>query len=191
MSETALIAFVGDSLTADGDWQSAFPDDRVENHGVAGDTTDGVIGRTESVLANSPWLLVLLIGANDLAWHRSVEHIVRNIETILATWRARLPGAQILLQSVLPREAELAPEIREINRHLWQYAPCVRAQYLDLWPLLATPDGVLDPSYSPDGLALSDAGYQAWLSELRPAVDTLRGKPPASRAIILPKRMIG
>lgn len=187
VSEQSLIAFAGDSLTAGGDWGRWFPEDRVENHGRAGDTTEGLIARIDDVVANSPDVIVLLIGTNDLAWHLSVERIVRNIETILATLRKRMSRAQILIQSVLPREAEFAAAVREINRHLWQFAPVVRAQYLDLWPVLATAGCVLNPAYTIDGLHLTDEGYEAWLSELRPAVEAVRGLPPASRSLILPR----
>ena len=66
---------------------------------------------------------MLLIGTNDLAWRRSAEHIVRNVETILVTLRRDLPETRILVQSVMPRGHEFASEIRDVNRHLWQFAP--------------------------------------------------------------------
>lgn len=182
-----MTAFLGDSLTAAGHWQEWFPEEQVANHGVGGDTTDDLIARLPEAIEAHPQTVVLLIGTNDLAWRRSVEHIVRNVETILVTLRRDLPDAQILLQSVLPRDRESAEAVREVNRHLWQFAPSVRAQYLDLWPLMALPDGELNPDFSDDRLHLTDRGYEAWLSELRPALEALRGLPPSSRAIFLPK----
>ncbi|MCX7521233.1 GDSL-type esterase/lipase family protein [Microbacterium sp. STN6] len=187
MSGSNITAFIGDSLTEGGRWQEWLPDETVANHGVGGDTTDDLLERLPEIIAEQPTTVVLLIGTNDLAWRHSVEHIVRNIETVLVTLRRELPDAQILVQSVMPREAEWAESIRDINRHLWQFAPTVRAQYLDLWPALALDDGTLHPEYSDDSLHLNDAGYRVWLSELQPALEVLRGLPPTSRAILLPK----
>lgn len=186
-----MTAFIGDSLTEAGRWEEWFPDEEVANYGVGGDTSDDVIARLPQVIEAHPSTVVLLIGTNDLAWRRSAEHVVRNIETILVRLRRDLPDSQILVQSVMPRDRESAEIVREINRHLWQFAPSVRAQYLDLWPLLALPDGELNPEYSGDRLHLTDTGYEAWLSELRPALEALRGLPPSSRAIFLPKGLAG
>ena len=196
MSDTASTAeparsdvptvFVGDSLTEAGRWQQWLPDEHVENLGVGGDTTDDLIERVDDVIACHPGTIVLMIGTNDLAWRRGAEHIVRNIETILVTLRRELPDAQMLVQSILPREHIYAKTIKEANRHLWQFASTVRAQYLDLWPVFAQPNDSIDPRFSPDGLHVNDAGYEAWVAELRPALEALRGLPPTSRAIVLP-----
>lgn len=186
MTGLGTVAFVGDSLTENGRWQDWFPDETVHNFGVGGNTSDDVVERLPDIIDSGPNALVILVGTNDLAWRRSVEHIVRNIETILVTIRRDLPDARILVQSVLPRGNEFADQIRDVNRHIWQFAPTVRAQYLDLWPALALPDGELDPSYSEDRLHLNEEGYLAWLNELRPALETLANQPPVTRSITLP-----
>ena len=187
MAETASTVFVGDSITAGGRWEEWFPDEDVRNLGVGGDTTDALIARLDDVIALRPGTVVLLIGTNDLAWRRSAEHIVRNIETILVTLRRELPDAQLLVQSVMPRERAYAETIKDVNRHLWQFASTVRAQYLDLWPALATGQDAIDEQYSDDSLHLNENGYQVWLSELRGALETLHDVPPTSRPILLPK----
>ncbi|RFA09549.1 hypothetical protein B7R54_10210 [Subtercola boreus] len=187
MLENPTIVFLGDSLTAGADWQKYFGDYTVHNLGVPGDTTDGVKDRLDEVVALDPGTVVLLIGANDLAKRRSVEHVVQNIETILVTLRNELPDAEILLQSVMPRGHEYAAEICDINRHIWQFASSVRTHYLDLWPALALDDGELNPAYTTDRLHLNAEGYEAWLSELEPALERVHGLPPKSRPIRLPE----
>ncbi|MCS5720572.1 SGNH/GDSL hydrolase family protein [Herbiconiux sp. CPCC 203407] len=186
MSAVSKTVFVGDSLTEGGRWQEWFPELEAVNLGVGGDTTEGLIERLDEVAAEQPDTVVLLIGTNDVANRRAVEHVVRNIETILVTLRNELPDARILLQSVLPRGREYAEFVKEINRHVWQFAATVRAHYLDLWPVMAEPDGELNPAYTEDRLHLNDAGYEAWLSELRPAIERVQDLPPASRPIRLP-----
>lgn len=190
MSDEVLTVFVGDSITAGGRWEEWFPDERPRNLGVGGDTTDAVLTRLDEVIALDPHTVVLLIGTNDLAWRRSAEHIVRNIETILVKLRKELPSAQLLVQSVMPREAAYADTIKDINRHLWQFASTVRAQYLDLWPAMATSDDAIDPEYSDDSLHLTERGYDVWVSELRTALETLHNVAPTSRPILLPREHV-
>lgn len=181
--ETVL--FLGDSITAGGDWQSWFPDDRVINLGIGGDTTDGVLDRLAEVVEAAPDVIVLLIGTNDFGNHRATaEHVVRNVETILVDLRRDLPGVRLLLVSILPRAAAFTPKIAEANRHLRQFVATCRAQYLDVWPALATPDGdAIDPRFTEDDLHLNADGYRAYVEELVPALERVREEPPMSRPI--------
>lgn len=185
------ILFLGDSLTAAGDWSAWFPEHTVLNHGSAGDTTDMIVARLGAVVEARPDAIAFMAGTNDLAMRKSVEHLVRNIEYSLVAIRRDLPGVRMLLQSILPRGREFADAIQDANRHLRQFAPNVRAQYLDLWPTFAQHDGEIDPEFSDDRLHLSPRGYEAWLSELRPAVDRLDDAPPMSGAISIVRQSQG
>ena len=179
------IAFLGDSLTNHGQWETWFPDRHVHNLGVSGDTTGDVVARIDDVVALHPDAVALLVGTNDLGRRKSVEHIVRNIEFLLVTLRRGVPGTRMLVQSIMPRGKEYAEQIRDANRHLRQFAPNVNAQYLDLWPVLAGDGDEILPEYSDDKLHLNDAGYDAWLSELRPGLERLDDSPPMSRPITI------
>jgi len=183
MSHPEKLVFVGDSIIEGGDWASWFPDDDAVNLGVGGDTVAGLTARVDDVIATQPDSIVLLIGTNDFGSHkRTVEQVVRGIENVMVAFRRELPGARLLLVSILPRTVELAPRIKDANRHLRQFSATVRAQYLDLWPALASGDAVR-AEFSDDALHLTEAGYQAWLDELRPALERLREEPPMSRPI--------
>lgn len=177
------IVFVGDSLTEAGDWEAWFPDLEVINLGVSGTTTDSLNERFDQIVAHAPDEIVLMIGTNDLGTRQTVEHLVRNIENFCVQLRKALPGSRMLVQSVLPRGREYAHRIQEANIHLRQFSSTVRAQFLDLWPAMALEDGELNPSFSPDRLHLNEAGYEAWLNELRPALARLRELPPMTTPI--------
>ncbi len=166
-SDRATTVFLGDSLTRQGNWAERFPELGVVNLGVSGDTTEQVLERLPEVIASEPSTVVVLVGTNDLAWGRGAEQIVRNLESILWRLRHELPHARILVQSVLPRDRELAGRVRDINIHIRQYAPTVKAEWVDLWPVFAEEDGELSTRYSDDRLHLNEAGYQAWAEELR------------------------
>ena len=177
------IAFFGDSLTAKGDWEAWFPALTAHNLGVSGDTTDDLIARVDDLVRLRHDTVALLIGTNDLGTRKSVEHLVRNVEFLLVTLRRELPGTRMLVQSIMPRGREFADQVHDANRHLRQFSATVKAQYLDLWPALAHDDGEIDPRFSDDRLHLTSAGYEAWLAELRPALERLEGAPPMSRPI--------
>ena len=180
---TEKIVFVGDSITAAGDWQSWFPDYTVAVEATPGDATDRLNERLPAIIELQPENVAIMIGANDFGQSRSVEFVVRSIEYFLATIRQEVPGTRTLVQSILPRGHEYADDIRDANRHLRQYAQNVYAQYLDLWASMATDEGELKPEYTTDRLHLTPEGYEAWLAELRPALDRLRDLPPMSSPI--------
>jgi N-acetylglucosamine-6-sulfatase len=177
------IVFVGDSITASGDWANWFPEYEVSVEATPEDATDRLNERLPAITELQPQTLAILIGANDFGQSRSVEFVVRSIEYFLATVRQEVPGSRTLVQSILPRGREFADDIQDANRHLRQYAQIVHAQYLDLWASMATEDGELKPEYTTDRLHLTAAGYEAWLAELRPALERLRDAPPMSRPI--------
>lgn len=177
------IAFIGDSITANGQWADWFPDRVTHNLGINGDTTDSVVGRLDEIVEIHPEAIALLIGTNDLGTRKSVEHLVRNVEYLLVTLRRALPGTRMLVQSILPRGREFAAQVKDANRHLRQFVPSVNAQYLDLWPAFALEDGELDPELSGDRLHLNEKGYERWLGELRPGLERLDDAPPMSRPI--------
>jgi lysophospholipase L1-like esterase len=182
-SSRESIVFVGDSITAGGDWQGWFPEYSVTVEATPGDATDRLNERLPAIRDLQPETLAILIGANDFGQSRSVEYVVRSIEYFLAMVRQDVPGSRTLVQSILPRGREFSDDIQDANRHLRQYAQNVHAQYLDLWASMATEDGELKPEYTTDRLHLTPAGYEAWLSELRPALERLRDAPPMSRPI--------
>lgn len=181
--ERTTVLFLGDSITEQGSWDTWLPDERTMNLGVGGDTTDGVLARLDAVVAEQPEVIVLLIGTNDFGNHRkSVEHVVRGVESVLVTLRRELPGVRLLLVSILPRQADYSTKIEEANRHLRQFVATCHAQYLDAWPALADGDH-LDDRFTEDGLHLTDEGYRAYVAELVPALERVRGLPPMSRSI--------
>lgn len=167
------IVFVGDGLTKDGRWEEWFPECRVHNLGISGDTTDDVIARLDAVVEVHADVVVLQVGTMDIGWRKPDEYVARNIETILCILRRRLPEARIMVLSVLPRERDVAETIRSINCHIWQFAATQHVQYLDLWPALAQPDGELSACYSNDYVNFTSEGYEAWLAELKPALELM------------------
>ena len=175
MTESAVTAFVGDSLTERGDWQQVLPAGNALNFGVGGNTTDDLLERLDDVVASRPETVVLEIGTNDFAWRLPLEQVVENIERVMTELRGKLPEARIVVQSILPRQQEYAHIVRGVNEQVAAFAPSVRAEYLDVWPALAGDDEGLKPEFTIDGLHLTESGYAAWYALLR---DLLAAWPP-------------
>ena len=168
-TSTGPLLLLGDSLTEAGPWEDAFSDRRVVNAGRSGDTTADIAARVEDVVAAKPGIVVLMAGTNE-SRRATVEQVVRGLEDILFQLRHELPDARLLVCSVLPRERERADWIREVNIHVRQFAPTVKADFVDLWPVFAEEDGELRDEFTTDRLHLTDAGYAAWVDELRGVV---------------------
>lgn len=171
------IVFLGNSITEQGWWQVLIPRLKVENRGIGGDNTYGMLDRLPAILESQPRKIFLMAGINDLTAGYPVEDIAANIEKISQMVHAAVPGCTLCIQSVLPvNDQRLAypaikgrnPQVKELNARL--RVICDRtpwAVWVDLWPVMADPEGQLRLEYTKDGIHLHPAAYQAWVKQLR------------------------
>lgn len=168
------LVFLGDSITHGwGDNLGGnFPDLQVANRGIGGDTSRGVLFRLpDDVLALHPAGVVLLIGTNDHEQGAAPEIAAANIRLILAALKERDPSMPVVLCTVFPSSAARkrpADRIKQLNKLLKAVAseqPQVTC--LDMWTLLANPDGDAKPEEFPDLLHPNTAGYTKWAAALR------------------------
>jgi lysophospholipase L1-like esterase len=168
------VVFLGDSITYGGDWSKLFPDSPVENRGIGGDTTLGLLNRLDQVIKLKPTEIFLMIGTNDLCYNRTRPEIIANYRRILERFRKELPNTKVYVENVLPFNDQLFPsrglrkndEIRKLNAELRQLAADFRDPYLDLATAFTGPDGRLPAEYTSDGLHLSEAGYILWRNKI-------------------------
>lgn len=176
------IVFLGDSISEGGLWDEWFPDAPVLNRGIGGETSAAVLARLDAAI-NRPSAVFLLVGTNDLSAGVPEADIARNIGAIADGITHRAPDARVLVQSVMPRSAAWRDEVRSLNEAIRRVAaPRERAEYLDLWPALATPRGVLRSEFTRDALHLNGDGYRAWVAVLRPLVAAMAGSTDAERS---------
>ena len=182
--EEADIAFLGDSLTAMGEWDSIHPELRVKNLGVSGDTIYDVQSRLVLLQKLQPSKCFLMIGINDLwfeTWQAETPQKMLEAygELLRGMMQTRQTADQkIYVQSLLPvREAEMnAPllknaQICSINEGIQRLAHELGLVYIDVHSALADEEGQLKEEYSADGLHLTPLGYEAWFEVLRPYVE--------------------
>jgi lysophospholipase L1-like esterase len=168
-----IVVFLGDSLVFEGDWQEAFPDVGVVNLGVRGDTVMDVTARLDqlSELRVHVEKLFLLIGSNDARLKLPARDLAARYAFLVSRLRQRLPDTQIHLMTLPPVGTGRTEIVLTLNETIRETAASHQLVYIDLYPRFVDPDGLLRGEYTPDGLHLNDAGYEAWVTLVAPYVN--------------------
>jgi len=156
------ILFIGDSLMEFYAWEKRFPGHRAWNLGVSGETVEGLLLRLPRIIGDCPRadLIFIMTGTNNVAMEDAgFLGAYREIVKILA---ASYPGAHIYLNSLLPSLlAFVSPHlITSVNEELRRLAGETGAVYLDIHR--AFMGGNLRKLLAPDGVHLSEKGYELW-----------------------------
>ena len=164
--------FFGDSITCDGNFDELFPNLRVVNLGVYGNTLEDLLRRVPEVRAESPARIFLLGGINCLR-PDNVELCLDQYRELLEALKAACPSAAICVESVLPVGAELDPygeeneAVRAFNEGLKSLAEALGCGFADLWAVYER-DGCLNPALTRDGLNLNFNAYAPWAETITP-----------------------
>lgn len=170
-----LTVLLGDSISL---W---FPQDLLPgrrtwlNQGISGDRSDMLMQRLD-VLDNADVDgIFLMVGINDLIAGKPESQVADNIRQTIRYLKQQHPGADIVVQSILPHGAETATwegrdrllllpndRIQAVNQALQVIADEQDVIYLDLYPLFANGAGALRSDLTTDGLHLNGRGYLVW-----------------------------
>lgn len=164
----APVTFVGDSLTAQGDWQAAFSDRVVFNQGISGDTSFQLMARLPQIRRTGAGTYLVMVGINDIVWGYDPGRIAGRIQW-LRTGLQIGTGARVIIQSTIPCArfrcgADGGRRVAELNELLARQTP--PRDFVDLTPVMADGDG-LRRAYTVDGVHLNAAGYARWVARLR------------------------
>ena len=165
--------FFGDSITCDGNFDELFPELKIVNLGVYGDTIVELQARVPQVKAANPARIFLLGGINALR-PDNVQTCLEDYAVLLDALRAACPQAELTVQSVLPvgagiddAEGSENEAVRRFNAGLKTLAGERGCAYVDLWSVYQK-DGALDPALTRDGLHLNFTAYGPWADAVRP-----------------------
>ncbi len=162
----ADIAFLGDSITAGGNFEKRFNTYDVINLGYPGDTIAGMIDRVAMVAAVNPEILFVHGGINGLT-NMNYENRLAQYAVLLDTLIEQVPDTTIYVQSVLPisKKKELSicsnETIVKYNNHLRVLCEERNLTYIDLHSSYVQ-DGILNPALTNDGVHLNEDAYTAW-----------------------------
>lgn len=164
----ADIVFFGDSLTYYGNFSSCFPDKRVVNLGLRGDTIDGMIQRVDQLKVLNPDRVYLMAGINDVGMLSSSQFYDKYLE-LCETIIEALPNSELILQSMLPvNTKDFGPvscnnnQIMKANKEIVQIAKKNDIKYIDLYSMYVGSAEMLLEEYSVDGIHLEDKAYAKW-----------------------------
>lgn len=171
------IVFIGNSITNGAEWNELFPQKRVKNRGISGDTSEGVFDRLDAVVKGKPVKIFILIGVNDISREIKVETIVLNMKRIVEKIQKESPKTKIYIQSILPVNPDfemfkghMKPElIKEINQFYQNIAQEYKVNYIDLYShFLEDGTDKMNKKYTNDGLHLLGEGYLLWREIVKP-----------------------
>ena len=166
------VSFVGDSLTDGYDVETYYPDYKVVNRGIGGDTTFGVEKRLDSSVYDvHPKVVNLLIGANNF------DTMLENYESIITKIKTNVPETKIILCSLTSMTGNWGKnneKARNNNVKIKEIAERQGCVYADLYNALLDPStNELKEEYSVDGGHLTESGYQIVTSVITPILKTL------------------
>lgn len=159
------IDFIGDSITDLYNVEDYFPEYKVANRGIGGDTTDMLLTRLEiSAYKLNPKVISLLIGTNNL------DTCMNNYEVILNNFKTHLPNTKVAVLSILPRRGkDLCEKIVKNNAQIKNLTNKYEYTYVDLYESFTEDEELqVDESLFDDGLHPNKKGYQVMSDALKP-----------------------
>ncbi|MCB9445927.1 MAG: hypothetical protein H6669_17000 [Ardenticatenaceae bacterium] len=162
--------FLGDSITEWFPLDEIFPDIRIKNRGISGDTTDGVLRRLHQIISGQPRRIFLEIGTNDIGFGHAPSQIVANYEAILERIQIESPHSQVFVLSILPRHHRFAAKIQAINKEFAALAQKYDYLFIDLFPHFANERDGLRTEFTNDNLHLLVNGYAQLKTVIAPYI---------------------
>lgn len=170
------IVFIGDSLTRGENFQEYFPDKKIVNLGISGDTLSGIAKRAFVISELVPEKIFVEGGVNSLS-SNSVDKLAVQYETMIKDIMSDNPDNEIFIQSILPisnknQTRGLTNEnIIKLNAKLQEIAKKHGITYVDIYSAYVL-DGEMNPEYTRDGVHLKDEYKHLWLDILSEYINT-------------------
>ena len=159
--------FLGDSLVANYDIFSFFPDLKLVNSGHGGDRTQDILDQMyERVYRYNPSDVIIELGTNDINDNHTPEEIAKNLIQIIEGIQEYNPGSNIYIESIYPSreswgETDNNQRREDTNALIKEYCQTHKAVYIDTYNALREEDSrKIKEEYVKDGLHLNDKGYE-------------------------------
>ena len=166
------IIFIGDSLIEWFDWDQRFPEQKVHNLGISGETVEMLLDRLPYVIEKHPRaeMIFLMTGINNVAMEDT--DIMGHYKKIIKELSMGYPEAELHLTGLLPT---LLPWIKDktidqINALIAELAGSAQICYDDINTLFKK-EG-LKECLSEDGIHISAHGYKVWSDALEPIINS-------------------
>ncbi len=157
--------FLGDSLIEYFDWQERFPDHKIWNLGMAGESVEGLLSRVVRVKQVCPEadMIFIMSGINNVAMGDT--EFIDFYRIILEKLSSAYPDAKKFINSLLPVLTDFISNesVCHVNESLKKLAQGVSAEYIDIYSRFVDTKGRPVREYLlVDGIHLSRNGYDVW-----------------------------
>ena len=98
------IVMLGDSITEQGPWDTAFPTHSIVNRGYAGFTTAQLVDIAREIAPARPRAVYVLTGTNDIRDDHPPAWTVGRLATLLDELASAAPETTVVIQTILPRQ---------------------------------------------------------------------------------------
>lgn len=163
------VVFIGNSVTAAGQWAELLGRGDVVNRGVDGDIVRGMTERLKAVLDEKPKTVLIMIGINDLLRGRNMKEILDDYEILFRLCMENTMHTKFCFQSVLPVNNSVLydkkvsnSDIDRLNSYIKKQSTHYGFSYTDLSDLMSDKSGNLKSEYTYDGLHLNGKAYAEW-----------------------------
>ena len=151
---------------------------KINNFGIAGDTTQGVLFRLRDGegVGFSPRAVMLMIGTNNTTQGHSAAQIAEGVGAVVLELQAKFPEAKILLLGIFPRGNPGDPvraTLAEVNSIISRLHDGDRVHYLDIGDVFLDDQGNIPPEVMSDRLHPSTEGYRLWAEAVKEPLTAL------------------
>ena len=161
------IVMLGDSITDEGEWAELLDSRLVQNRGISGDTTDGVLQRLDSINKSAEKVFIM-IGVNDIMRGKSVDEIFFNYQKIIQILKEK--KIKVYIQSTLfigeKRAENFNIKVETLNIKLKQFASDNNLIFIDLNKILSS-NKMLKHEFTSDDLHINGSAYKLWAQEIK------------------------
>ncbi len=171
------ILFIGDSLIEYFDWQERFPDHKIGNFGVAGESVQGLLSRIMLIKESFPdaHMVFIMSGINNIAMGDT--DIIASYRMIVERLQSAYPASDIIANSLLPVTIEFINNdtIKKVNEALQCLVQETGTELLDMHSrFLDTKGRVIAEYLLDDGVHISNEGYAVWARAVEEIINRKR-----------------
>jgi lysophospholipase L1-like esterase len=167
------IVMVGDSITHHGNWSEIFPNNKIKNRGIGGDSTYHILKRIDSIISLEPKAVFLMVGVNDFGMNRSINEVFTDYIQIINILRTN--KIKVFVQSTIECRESLCgvrlTKIRQLNNMLKNYASANNITYINLNDEITNKKEGLLGIYTYDGIHLRGNAYVIWAKKITPFIN--------------------
>ena len=163
------IMFIGDSIIDGCEWHELLSEEKFEilNRGINSDRIEGVINRLPTLINESPKIIFIMIGINNLQHGATDEYILDKYAYLLNDLKLHLPDTEIFVMSILPVSKNIAEKtqiksndrIKNLNYKIEELAIKYNIRYINFFDSFLE-NNYINSLYTFDGLHPNGEGYE-------------------------------